>query len=83
MKKTLRWMFLVTEINLLLWFAALGYTLEVDDPAARPGVTASWYSGMASSPSAVIVVGLLFALVAQHWAYYACYRKAKSLSYVE
>ena len=74
MKKTLRRMFLAIEVNLILWLAMLSYTSHDSSEASD-----SWFKGTAMVPFSVIILGFLFAAVIQHWAYYAVYKKAKTL----
>lgn len=66
MKQTLRKMFLVVEINLILWLAIFGMAFDS-------------YESM-RSVTKLALVGLVFAAVAQHWAYYAVYKKAKHIT---
>ena len=65
LKRTLRIMFLVVEINLLLWLAMVGVTLHFVEP---------------TKPAAIMAfAGIAFAVIVQHWAYYAVYEQAKQL----
>ena len=65
MKQTLRILFLVIEINLILWLATCGMTF---------GSVESM-----KSVSAMALVGFAFAAIGQHWAYYAVYKKARQM----
>ena len=68
MERTLKKMFVAIEVNLLLWLAVFGATLGNDaQPGAKP----------------LVIVGLVFSAVVQHWAYYACYKKAKEIAVPE
>jgi len=71
MKRKLRAMFLVIEINLLLWLAVCGMAWA---NTANSG--ASWWHGAVQVNATVLHVGLGFAAVVQHWAYYAIRREA-------
>lgn len=65
MKNTLRRMFLVIEVNLLLWIAVVG-TLWASD---------------AEHAKTVALVGLGIATVFQHWAYYALRKSAATFAH--
>ncbi len=65
MKRLLRKLFLTVEVNLMLWLAALGTVMASDEDAG------------ALKP--VLIVGLAFAAIVQHWAYYAVYKRAKQM----
>ena len=65
MKGTLKKLFMTVEINLILWIAALGTFMASDEDAG------------ALKP--VLIVGLAFAAIVQHWAYYAAYKRAKQM----
>lgn len=58
-------MFFVVEINLILWWIVFGQLLStienVDFAILKNTVT----------------IGLIFAAVVQHWAYYNLYKKSK------
>ena len=66
MKGTLRKLFLTVEINLILWLAALGMVMMASDKDAGALKT-------------LIIVGVAFAAIVQHWAYYAAYKRAKQM----
>ena len=62
MEKKLKRMFWAIEINAILWFLMLGFIAPTT----------------VELPIKVFVgVGLLFAAVFQHWAYYGIYKKNK------
>ena len=65
MKRTLRIMFLVVEINLILWIVMWGMTGRSEESM--------------KSVNTMAFVGFAFAVVVQHWAYYAVYKKAKQM----
>ena len=65
MKGTLKRLFVTVEINLILWLIALGMVMAPDENA--------------DALKALIVVGIVFAAIAQHWAYYAAYKRAKQM----
>jgi hypothetical protein len=56
---------LAVEINLLLWLATLGAVFSTDERG--------------SSVKGVIIVGVISAVLFQHWAYYSVYRRAKEM----
>ena len=64
-------MFVVVEVNLMLWLALFGATFsnQGSTMGADKAVFSTW----------VIYVGVGFAAVVQHWAYYAVRREANSL----
>ncbi|UCE60729.1 MAG: hypothetical protein JSU63_03055 [Phycisphaerales bacterium] len=64
MKRTLRILFLAVEINLLLWLAVFGML-------QAPGAAGS------ALIKQLVVAGVAFAAIVQHWAYYAVYKRAK------
>jgi hypothetical protein len=71
MKRKLRVMFLVIEVNLLLWLAVCGMAwANANDSAA------SWWRGGVQVDATLLLVGLIFAALAQHWAYYAIHKEA-------
>ncbi|MBU0638820.1 MAG: hypothetical protein KKB50_08145 [Planctomycetes bacterium] len=65
MKRTLRIMFLVVELNLVFWLVIWAMT----------------HGSLASmkSVNTIAFVGLAFAAIVQHWAYYAVYKEAKQM----
>ncbi len=65
MKGTLKKLFMTVEINLILWLAALAMVMGSDKDA---GVLKT-----------LIIVGVAFAAIVQHWAYYAAYKRAKQM----
>jgi hypothetical protein len=65
MKGTLKKLFLTVEINLILWLIAFGMIMKSDEDV----------SGLKT----VIIVGVVFAAIVQHWAYYAAYKRAKQM----
>jgi hypothetical protein len=65
MKNTLKALFVTVEVNLILWLAASGMALDPSTEAADLKI--------------VVIVGVVFAAVVQHWAYYAVYKRAKQL----
>jgi hypothetical protein len=65
MKGTLKALFLTVEINLILWLAAFGMVM-----ASGKDVGAL---------KTLIIVGVVFAAIVQHWAYYAAYKRAKQM----
>lgn len=65
MKRTLKALFLTVEVNLLFWLAALATTWESE--------------GGVGGAKSVVIAGTVFAVVVQHWAYYAVYRQAKQM----
>lgn len=65
MRRTLKLLFWTIEINLILWVVALGAVFSADEH----GPTAK----------SVVAVGLVFAMLAQHWAYYAVYKRAQEM----
>ncbi len=67
MAKTLKKMFLAVEVNLILWLVVFG--------AAKSN------NGLVDVK--LVTVGFVFAAVIQHWAYYACYKKAKEIASAE
>lgn len=75
MKGTLRRMYWVVEINLLLWLALAGGGLV---SGRLPG-TGNWLSAKVGVNEALLYAGLGFAVIFQHWAYYALYKKARKL----
>jgi hypothetical protein len=72
MKRKLRIMFLVTELNLLLWLAIFGMAASNIDDQEQ----ASWWTATAEIQISLVLVGVVFAAVVQHWAYYALYKEA-------
>ncbi|HNQ21891.1 MAG TPA: hypothetical protein PKK06_02240 [Phycisphaerae bacterium] len=65
MRRTLRLMFLAVEVNLILWIMAWALSTPKDESFV--------------SASTMALVGLGFAAIVQHWAYYAVYKKAKQM----
>ena len=65
MRRTLKLLFWVIEINLILWVIALGSVFSVDMQGR--GV------------KGVIIAGVVFAILAQHWAYYSVYKRAREI----
>jgi len=65
LRRTLIALFWAIEINLILWLVALGTVFSVDEHGR--GI------------KGVIVVGVIFAILAQHWAYYSVYKRAKEI----
>jgi hypothetical protein len=65
MRRTLRFLYLAIEINVILWLA----------------VTGAAFGGGASRSEITTVawIGTGFAVIIQHWAYYAVYKKAKQM----
>jgi hypothetical protein len=65
MRRTLKRLFWAVEINLVLWIVALGSVYSADEhgPAAK----------------SVVAIGVVFAILAQHWAYYSVYKRAKGI----
>ena len=65
MKGTLRVMFFTVEVNLILWLSVAGmlFAAQVQDQTIKTAV----------------LVGAVFAAIAQHWAYYAVYKRAKQM----
>ena len=61
--QTLKALFLTVEVNLLLWLAALGLVLGAGEDVG--------------ALRTLIIVGTVFAAIAQHWAYYAVRRQTK------
>ena len=74
MKGTLRLLFLTIEINLILWLVLFGQTAPTKI-TSEP----SFWRGEVSVSRSLILAGFAFSLIAHHWAYYAVYRKAKSM----
>lgn len=74
MKTKLRILFLVVELNLILWMIVAG-----DGLSHRTDVDGVWSSGPVTVEATLIFIGLGFAAIVQHWAYYAVYRAAKRL----
>jgi hypothetical protein len=64
-KKRLRRLFCVVEINLILWITAFGASFGGKGDVAWADWTPSQH---------VILIGIAFAAIAQHWAYYSLYR---------
>jgi len=72
MRRLLKLTFLTVEVNLLLWLAMAGVTLRhnaTPGGAAHSAVDLRWLA----------FIGVAFAAVVQHWAYYALYRRAREL----
>ena len=65
MKRTLWYMFLAIEINLVIWLAVLGM-LFAAEPVETPIKT-------------TVVAGVVFAAIVQHWAYYSVYKRARQM----
>ena len=65
MKGTLKALFMTVEINLCLWLAAFGVMMASDKDAG--------------ALKTLIIVGVAFAAIVQHWAYYAAYKRAKQM----
>ena len=61
MRRASKGLFFTIEINLLLWLAAGGIVLASDQEI--PGLKGT------------IVLGMIFAAIFQHWAYYAVYKR--------
>ena len=59
MKRTIKNLYATVIINLVLWLAAFGAVMSANTEMIKP----------------LVIAGLVFAAVAQHWAYYAI-RKA-------
>ncbi len=74
MKRNLRTMFLCVEINLLMWIMLCGMAWS----AARDRAT-SWVGGDAVVSGKLLLVGLVFAAIIQHWAYYSVRKAANNL----
>lgn len=74
MKRRLRTMFLVVEMNLLLWLAICGMAWANADSGA------SWWRGARQVDATLLLVGVGFAAIVQHWAYYAIRREADKLT---
>ncbi|MBN1491009.1 MAG: hypothetical protein JXA69_13920 [Phycisphaerae bacterium] len=70
MKRTLRTVFVVIEINLLLWLAVCGMAWANTEESG-----ASWWHGTVQVDATLLLVGVGFAAIAQHWAYYALCRE--------
>lgn len=73
MKSTLRKLFVVIEVNLLLWIAVFG---SATYHASKPAL--SWWREDVMISGRLVVLGMLFAAVAQHWAYYAMKRELEA-----
>lgn len=71
MKRKLRAMFLVVEMNLLLWLAVCGMAWANADNSG-----ASWWRGAVQVDATLLLVGFGFAAIVQHWAYYAVRKEA-------
>jgi uncharacterized membrane protein (DUF4010 family) len=65
-------MFFAVEVNVLLWLALLGMLVANRADAGRSVNVASDVRWMAG-------VGVAFAAIVQHWAYYALYKRARDL----
>lgn len=65
MRRTLKLLFWTIEINLILWVVALGAVFSTNE------------HGRAAK--SVVAVGVIFAILAQHWAYYAVYKRAQEI----
>jgi hypothetical protein len=63
MKRRLKALFLAVEVNLILWLILCGMLV----------------SGSEDDPRNMAIIGLVFAAVFQHWAYYAVYKNAKQM----
>lgn len=74
MQRALKRLFLTIEINLILWFVLLGQTAPAKITSER-----SFWRGEVSVSKSLITGGFAFSLIVHHWAYYAVYRKAKSM----
>jgi len=72
MKRKLRTMFLAVEVNLLLWLALAGMAWT---NAHETG--GSWWRGPARVDASLLLIGVGFSLIAQHWAYYAIHKAAE------
>ena len=73
MKRTLKFLFLTIEINLLLWLALMG---GAHASGSMPG-GADWWECKVPANRMLLFVGVGFAVIVQHWAYYAVYLRAK------
>jgi len=62
--RQLRGLFLVIEINVLLWLLVC---------------VAVWHSGVEQNIKYCATVGMVIAAVLQHWAYYNLFKKAKQI----
>ena len=62
-RKHMRALFWAIEINAILWMAALGSVIAPNGPAQPAWVMPA--------------IGLGFAAIVQHWAYYRMYRPAR------
>ena len=65
MKGALKKLFITVEINLILWLGAAGMVMGSEEDVR---VLKTW-----------IIVGVAFAAIVQHWAYYAAYKRAKQM----
>ena len=65
MKGTLKKLFMTVEINLILWLVAFGMVMASDNDTR--------------ALKTLIVVGVAFTAIVQHWAYYAVYKQAKQM----
>jgi hypothetical protein len=65
MRRTLRFLYLAVEVNVILWFVAAGMVLS--DGASR------------SATATIVWIGTGFSVIVQHWAYYAVYKKARQM----
>jgi hypothetical protein len=71
-KRKLRVMFLVTELNLILWLFIFGIAVRSIEEQDQ----ASWWTATAEIKVSAVLVGVAFAAIVQHWAYYAVYKEA-------
>ena len=62
--RQLRGLFVVIEINVLLWLCVCG---------------AIWQSGVEPKIRHLAVAGMVYAVLLQHWAYYKLFKKAKQI----
>ncbi len=72
MKRKLGIMFLVTELNLVLWLVVLGMAAG----SIEEGDQAAWWNAVAEVKLSVVLIGVAFAAIVQHWAYYAVHKEA-------
>jgi hypothetical protein len=61
MNHRLRILHVTIEVNLLLWLAAFGVVMSSNGEMIKP----------------LVILGFIFAVLAQHWAYYAVRRMAR------
>jgi hypothetical protein len=67
MQRKMAIVWIIVEVNLVLWLIAFG---QVAPGLDATGSFRTWLHGSGTVNRASILIGFLFAALAQHWAYY-------------